>query len=210
MARNTGPRARRGRRLGIGLSEISGKPEDKDPWVRRPYPPGQHGPDSRLKLSEYAVRLQEKQKLKLHYELLETACRRYFTIAKRSQGATGPRMLQLLERRLDAVVFRAGFASSIRQARQFVRHGHVKVGGERIDIPSFSVKTGSEVALDPEFRKGVVAEEAIARASRRAVPPYLESDVKVGSVKVLRSAEVEELPFRLEMHLIVEFYAQRV
>ena len=209
MARNTGPRGKRGRRLGIGLSEISGKPVDKDPLVRRPYPPGQHGPNDRANLSEFAVRLREKQRLKFHFELLERQCHRYFAAAKRLKGNTGNRMLDLIERRIDAVVFRSGLASSIREARQFVRHGHVRVDGTRVDIPSFIVRPGATLEFAPGFRGSLAVETAIARASRRTAPAYLETDLKLGRVRVLRAAEPGEVPLSLDMQLIVEFYAQR-
>ena len=127
MARHTGPRLKIIRRLGTPLPGLM----RTDPDLRRPYPPGQHGPTRRKKLSDYALRLMEKQKLRFHYGVSEKQMRKYMKNAARQKGNKGANLLSLLERRLDNVVFRAGWAPTIPAARQMVRHGHVHVGGRR-------------------------------------------------------------------------------
>src|ERR1700735_1448723 len=139
MARYLGPGTRISRRFNQ-LILGSGKALE-----RRNYPPGQHGPKSRRKYSEYAVGLNEKQKLRYMYGLLERQFRRTFETAKRERGVTGERFLQLLETRLDSVIYLLGFAKSRAAARQFVNHGHIRVNGRKVDIPSYSVRAGDEI-----------------------------------------------------------------
>ena len=139
MARYTGPTTRISRRFGVHLLGSAKALE------RRNYPPGQHGPKSRRKVSEYSVGLGEKQKLRYVYGLLERQFRRTFEIAKRERGVTGERFMQLLETRLDSVVYLLGLAKSRAAARQFVNHGHIRVNGRKLDIASYSVKPGDEI-----------------------------------------------------------------
>ena len=139
MARYTGPSTRISRRFGVLLIG-SGKALE-----RRNYPPGQHGPKSRRKSSEYSVGLNEKQKLRYTYGLLERQFRRMFEIAKRERGVTGERFLQLLETRLDSVIYLLGLAKSRAAARQFVNHGHIRVNGRKVDIASYNVRAGDEI-----------------------------------------------------------------
>ncbi|WP_434381197.1 30S ribosomal protein S4 [Melittangium boletus] len=210
MARNTGPRGRVCRRLGIALSNITAKDPDKDPVLRRPYPPGQHGATARPSVSDYSQRLREKQKLKLFYGLLEKQCRRAFMEARRSPGNTGTVLLQLLERRLDVVVLRAGLATSIRQARQFVRHGYLQVDGGRVNIPSFRVKNGGEVRFAPTHAALPIVVASHERMKDRQVPAYLQVVDGGKGVRFVREAEREEIPVNVNAPFIVEFYAQRV
>ena len=210
MARNTGPRGRVCRRLGIALSNITAKDPDKDPALRRPYPPGQHGATTRPSVSDYGQRLREKQKLKLYYGLMEAQCRKAFLEARRSPGNTGMVLLQLLERRLDVMVLRAGLATSIRQARQFVRHGYLQVDGRRTNIASFRVKVGSEVRLSPKHKDLPIVKESFERMKSRQVPGYLEVLDGGQGVRCVREPEREEIPVMVNVPFIVEFYAQRV
>lgn len=209
MARDTSPRGRRCRRLGLALSQLTGKDPDKDPVVRRPYPPGQHGPGSMRKPSEFGLQLQEKQKLKLYYGILETQCRRAFLEARRTQGATGQQLIVLLEARLDALILRSGFATSIWQARQFVNHGYVQVNGRRVDIPSFRVRPGSEVVFTAEHQKLDAVAAAFDRMKDRPLPAYLQRTPNGLGFKLMRQPERAEIPVAVVESFIVEYYAQR-
>nr|QKW93682.1 SSU ribosomal protein S4P [Vitiosangium cumulatum] len=208
VARNTGPRGRVCRRLGIALSNITAKDPDKDPVLRRPYPPGQHGATARPSVSDYGQRLREKQKLKLYYGLLEAQCRRAYLEARRSPGNTGTVLLQLLERRLDVVVLRAGLATSIRQARQFVRHGYLLVDGRRVNIGSYRVKLGSEVRFSPVHGELPIVKESFERMKDRQVPGYLQVLDGGQGVRCVREPERDEIPVTLNVPFIVEYYAQ--
>jgi small subunit ribosomal protein S4 len=210
MARNTQPRGKISRRLGIPLSQITGKPVDKDPYARRPYPPGQHGAVVKRAISEFAVRLREKQRMRFHYELMEKQSRRYMEEARRAAGNTPLALVRLLESRLDVTVFRAGLASSLRQARQFVRHGHFRVDGERVDLPSYRVRPGQQIAAVPGREKHPTFMEARETGAQRGSVAYLEVVREKGEVKVLRRPELDEVPVQLDYGLIVEYYAQRL
>lgn len=209
MARDTSPRGRRCRRLGLALSQLTGKHPDKDPVVRRPYPPGQHGPGSMRKPSEFGLQLQEKQKLKLYYGILETQCRRAFLEARRTKGATGQQLIVLLEGRIDALILRAGLATSIRQARQFVNHGYVRVNGKRVDIPSYRVRPGSEVTFSAAHGKLDAVASAYDRMRDRPVPAYLQRNPDALGFKLTRQPERSEIPVEVVESFIVEYYAQR-
>ncbi|WP_074957272.1 30S ribosomal protein S4 [Myxococcus fulvus] len=209
MARDLGPRGKMCRRLGIPLSRITAKDPDKDPVLRRPYPPGQHGATARMGNSDFSRRLREKQKLKLYYGLLEKQCRRAFMEARRSPGNTGTVLLQLLESRLDSLILRAGLATSIRQARQFVRHGYFQVNGAATDIPSFRVKPGSEVKYHAAHLKLTIVRESFERMKGRNVPPYVQVLGDGEGLRYARLPEREEIPVDVNEPFIVEFYAQR-
>src|SRR5687768_10540228 len=170
MSRYTGPRLRVVRRL--GGTELPGLMVPKE--LRRPYPPGQHGPTQRIKLSDYAIRLREKQKLRSHYGVGEKQFRSYMKRAKRGGGNTGDNLLSLLESRLDNVVYRLGFARTIRGSRQMVNHGHVNVNGKRVDIPSYQLRQGDEVTLrvNSKHKERVLAE--VQGPVLLALPSYLD------------------------------------
>ncbi|RKH60508.1 30S ribosomal protein S4 [Corallococcus llansteffanensis] len=209
MARERGPRGKLCRRLGIPLSRISAKDPDKDPVLRRPYPPGQHGATARVSVSDFAQRLREKQKLKLYYGLLEKQCRGAFLEARRSPGNTGKVLMQLLERRLDALVLRAGLATSIRQARQFVRHGYFQLDGRRVDIPSLRLTPGNEVRFQASHLKLAAVQEALGRMKARQVPAYVQVLGEGEGMRLVRLPEREEIPVDVNEPFIVEYYAQR-
>lgn len=180
---------------------------EKCSFDRRSYPPGQHG-QGRVKFSEYGLQLREKQKMKRYYGLLERQFRLTFERAQRMKGVTGSNFLALLERRLDSVVFRSGFANSRAEARQLVNHGHFLVNGKRVDIPSFEVKKGDRVEVREASRSLSVVQFALESSKRREVPKWVDVD----GAKAL--ATVKELPVRddvtvpFEERLVVELYSK--
>jgi small subunit ribosomal protein S4 len=181
---------------------------DKCAIERRPYPPGQHG-QGRVKFSNYGVQLREKQKVKRMYGLLESQFRGYFFEASRRKGRTGEEMLALLERRLDNVVHRLGFAASRAEARQLVRHGHVQVNGKRLDIPSYVARVGDKLTLTEGARKFKFVQAAIAGADKRPVASWLEVDRAnfTGNVKSPPVREDLNEP-EIREQLVVEYYSR--
>src|SRR5258708_21035543 len=173
MARNLGAVCRLCRREGLKLF-LKGERgySDKCAIERRNYPPGAHG-QARTRFSEFAIRLREKQKVKRIYGMMERQFSEYFAKAERMDGITGENLLVLLERRLDNVVYRLGFASSLAQARQVVRHGHMQVNGKKVTIPSILVEGGSVISVAEASRTKKVIVEAIEMAQPRAVPPCI-------------------------------------
>ena len=202
MARYLGPRNRVARRLG---APVFGPNKCLD---RRPYPPGQHGPRFRRKVSDYAVALTEKQKLRSQYDILERQFRRYFEIASRRRGATGEILLQLLERRLDNVVYRLGLAPTRRAARQMTSHGHVRVNGRRVNIPSFSVRPGDAIEVHPRQNSQQLARRNVEASSSRPVPEWLEVDRSAMRGKVLALPTREQIQPIVNERVIVEFYSR--
>jgi len=180
---------------------------EKCAFERRGYAPGDHG-QFRRKYSDYGVQLREKQKLKRMYGLLERQFRSYFEKADRQKGITGTNLLLLLERRLDNMVFRFGFANSRNEARQLVRHSHFLVDGKPINIPSYLVKIGSEVRVREKSRKVERIAEAMEIVARRGIPQWLELDKDNfrGTVKALPSRE--ELVMPVQEQLVVELYSK--
>lgn len=180
---------------------------DKCSFERRSYPPGQHG-QRRTKVSDYGIQLREKQKVKRMYGLLEKQFRSYFAKAERQKGITGTNLLVLLERRLDNIVYRLGFASSRSQARQIVRHNHFLVNGRKVNIPSFLVKVGDKVTLKEKSRKTGVILESMETVARRGVPSWLEmsKDEFMGVVSSFPTRE--DLTMPIQEQLIVELYSK--
>lgn len=180
---------------------------DKCAIKRRGYPPGQHG-QRRPKHSDYGVQLREKQKAKRIYGLQERQFRNYFEKAERLKGKTGDNLLILLERRLDNVVYKLGFAVTRRESRQLVRHGHFQVGGRKVNIPSFLVRPGEQIEIREKSRKMVAVNEALDAVVRKGIPPWLELDRDnfKGVVKVLPTrADITE---PIQEQLIVELYSK--
>jgi small subunit ribosomal protein S4 len=177
-----------------------------DPDLRRPYPPGQHGPTKRKKLSDYALRLMEKQKLRFHYGLSEKQLRKYVAMAFSGKGNSGHVLLQILERRLDNVAFRAGLAPSMAAARQMVLHGHLTVDGKRVNIPSFQVRPGNVIAPREASKMKARTAEAIKDPNNLKTPDYL--DVTEAAVITMRSLpERASVPLDIDPQLIVEYYS---
>jgi small subunit ribosomal protein S4 len=181
---------------------------DKCAIVRRPYPPGQHG-QARIKLSEYGLRLREKQKMRRIYGLLEQQFSGYFDKASRLRGRTGEEMLGLIERRLDNVVYRMGFAGSRAQGRQLVRHNHVLVNGKRVNIPSYQVSPSDKVSIHEASRKIAYITAALASAEGRAKPSWLEVDKESFTGTFLSMPVRDELnePAVREQY-VVEYYSR--
>ena len=202
MARYTGPTTRISRRFGVHLLGSAKALE------RRNYPPGQHGPKSRRKVSEYSVGLGEKQKLRYVYGLLERQFRRTFEIAKRERGVTGERFMQLLETRLDSVVYLLGLAKSRAAARQFVNHGHIRVNGRKLDIASYSVKPGDEIEVKNAPASRQFATRNLEENRIRNVPGWLTLNAEAFKAAVVRLPKRDEMDQNLNEQLIVEFYSR--
>ncbi len=208
MARYTGPRCRLCRREGSKLFLKGDRCfSEKCAFERRSYAPGQHG-KGRIKVSDYGIRLREKQRVRRIYGVKESQFRRYFEIADRQKGVTGTNLLVLLERRLDNVVYRLGFADSRAQARQLVKHGHFLVNGRRVDIPSFQVRVGDEITVREKSKDIVPIVQAIEAVARRGVPDWLELDAenKKGVVKAM--PERSHITMPIQEQYIVEFYSK--
>jgi small subunit ribosomal protein S4 len=200
MARYTGSSWKISRRLGISLSG-TGKELEK-----RPYAPGQHGPNQRKKLSEYGLQLQEKQKLRHMYGVTERQFRNLFDRAGKLSGVHGENFMILLESRLDNVVYRLGLARTRRAARQLVNHGHIMVDGARVDIPSYRLKAGQTITLREKSRNLDVVKEAIE--VNNFVPDFLTFDADKLEGTFTRLPERSELPAEINETLIVEFYSR--
>ncbi len=209
MARYTGPVCRLCRREGTKLFLKGTKClSDKCPIEKRNFAPGQHGQSRKAKIVGYGLQLREKQKAKRIYFTLETQFREYYEKASRATGVTGELLIQQLERRLDNVAFRLGFAISRRQARQVVRHGHVEVNGRKVNIPSFQVSVGDTVAIREGSKKLVVVEGARDYAQQNHSPSWLQPDFENLSGKVLSLPKREEVQLPVNEQLIVELYSK--
>ena len=180
---------------------------DKCSISRRNYAPGQHG-QKRAKLSEYGTQLREKQKTKSFYGVGERQFRKYFEMASSKKGITGENLLQILESRLDNVVYRLGYGSSRAQARQLVNHGIFEVNGKRVDIPSYLVKAGDVISVRESKKDNGTVKLNVEENSARPVPEWLEKDNKTLSGKVVRLAAREEIDLPIAEHLIVELYSK--
>ena len=180
---------------------------DKCSISRRNYAPGQHG-QKRAKLSEYGTQLREKQKTKSYYGVGEKQFRGYFEMASNKKGITGENLLQILESRLDNVVYRAGFGTSRAQARQLVNHGHFDVNGVKTDIASYLVKPGDVISVREIKKDSKIAKENAEVNSSKPIPEWLEKNNEKLEVKVVRLAEREDVDLPVEEHLIVELYSK--
>jgi small subunit ribosomal protein S4 len=204
MARYTGPVGKVSRRLNIGIT-----PKGQRILSRRPFPPGQHGPNARRrKISEYGQQLVEKQKARYMYGMLEKQFRRTFERAKRQPGETGGNLFSLLERRLDNVVYRMGLATTRAQARQLVNHGHITVNGRKTDIPSFTVKVGEVIAVRPASRQLTYFENMglAGGGNTSQVPQWLATDSRELSARIVSLPTREDAEPNIRAQLIVEYY----
>lgn len=202
MARYTGPTTRINRRFGMSIFPPN-KAQD-----RKPHPPGQHGPRLRRKLSDYSIGLNEKQKLRYLYGLTEKQFRRTFDRAKSRRGVTSETFTQLLEKRLDAVVYSLGFAKTRRQARQFVGHGHIKVNGHKVDIPSFSVSAGDTIEVKESTSSRQLATRSLEDTRIRNVPLWLTRNDDALTANVNREPAADDIETGINVQLIVEFYSR--
>ena len=181
---------------------------EKCPIEKRNFAPGQHGKDRRPKVAGYGLQLREKQKAKRIYFTLEKQFRNYFEKAAKAKGVTGEQLLQQLERRLDNVVYRLGFGASRRQARQLVRHGHIAVNGKKVNIPSYQVSVGEEIAVREHSRKLVVIEGAQEFTSHQPAVSWLEVDREALKGKVSALPKRENINLPVNEQLIVELYSK--
>lgn len=205
MSRLTGPRVKVMRALGVDLPGLSRKSIEA-----RPTPPGQHGNKVlRKRRSDFGVKLIEKQKIRFNYGLTETQMRRLIVDARKGKAPTGESLVQLLERRFDNVVFRAGFAPTVIAARQLVTHGHFLLNGHRANIPSMRLKVGDEITIRPKSKQIPIVVESIKEPSL-ARPEWLSWDEQQSLAKVAHYPSVDDVPFVVDLQLVVEFYANRV
>ena len=203
MSRYSGPRLRIARRLGMDLPGLTSKSSS-----RRAFAPGQHGAaGTRRKKTEFALHLIEKQKLRFNYGVGEKQFRLLMAEAKRQKGDSGENLLRLLEQRLDNIVFRMGVGRSIPQARQLVNHGHIKVNGRRVDIPSFRVKPGMVITLTDKILANELVKQTLQSPSI-ARPAYLKMDNN--SAEMIDLPGRQDVPFEVRESLVVEYYAQRL
>ena len=204
MSRFTGPRVKVMRALGLELPGLSRKTIE-----RRPYPPGQHGQNRRRKVTDFGRQLKEKQKLRFNYGLSERQFRRLMAEAKASKLATGQKLLELLERRLDNVVFRTGFAPTIPAARQLVNHGHITVNGRRVDIASYRVSAGD--VIRPRKRSlGLAAITSSLEELSLTRPDWMAFDGKKMLAQITTIPTAESVPFPIDVQLVVEYYSKRM
>ena len=209
MARYTDPVCRLCRREGMKLFLKGAKCfTDKCPVEKRNFAPGQHGKDRKAKIVGYGLQLREKQKAKRMYFTQEGQFRNYFEKAARTPGVTGELLLQQLERRLDTVVYKLGFGMSRRQARQLVRHGHVAVNGRKVNIPSYQVAVGEEIAIREGSKKLGLLEQAKEFAAHQTAPGWLEIDRENFKGKVLALPKREDIHLPVNEQLIVELYSK--
>ncbi len=208
MARYTGPVCRLCRREGEKLFLKGDRCyTSKCAVARRSYPPGEHG-QGRKKVSEYGLQLREKQKLRQSYGMLEGQFFRYYKMAERKKGITGENLLQLLETRLDNVVYRLGFAVSRAEARQMVLHGHFQVNGKRVNIPSYQLRAGDEIAVRESSRQHPVIASLAPELGKRTVPEWLQLNPESLSGTVVELPSREQIDIPIQEHLIVELYSR--
>ena len=209
MARYTGPAARLCRREGTHLF-LKGTKCDRGKCSsdKRAYPPGQHG-QIRVKLSDYGIQLREKQKVKRMYGMLERQFRRYFSIAQKAKGVTGQQLLEMLERRLDNVLYRMGFATSRREGRQMVSHRALTVNGRMVNIPSYQVKVGDVIQLGAQ-RKGQAGrvKENLERTKTRPIPAWIQVDPEGMKGVIVRTPQRDDIGASIQEQLIVELYSK--
>jgi small subunit ribosomal protein S4 len=209
MARYTGAVCRLCRREGTKLFLKGTKcMSERCPIEKRNFPPGMHGKDRKAKIVGYGLQLHEKQKAKRIYFTLEGQFREYYEKANRAPGVTGDLLIQQLERRLDNVAYRLGFAISRRQSRQIVRHGHVTVNGRKVNIPSFQVNVGDEIALREQAKKFVVIEQAMQFAQANPIPSWLEVNFEALTGRILSLPARKDISLPVNEQLIVELYSK--
>ena len=201
MARNIGPRHRACRRARTPLCQAK-----RCPVERRPYPPGQHG-RGRIKESDYQLQLREKQKLRAMYGVLERQFRRYYEAATRQPGITGENLLRILESRIDNVVWRAGLAATRPQARQLVNHGHFRVNGKKVDIPSYQLKAGDLISAKERSRELLIIQHSLDTISH-PVPEWLSVNGDERAVTVLSLPDRAQIDTSIREQMIVELYSK--
>lgn len=197
----TGPKVKLSRKIGINVDAKAAKVAGK-----KPYPPGQHGNSKkRKKMSDYGTQLLEKQRLKLQYNVSEKQMLKAYKEATRLDGNTGTLMMQQLEHRLDALVFRAGFARTMYAARQYVAHGHILVNGKKVDRPSYFTKVNDVISVKPKAQKMDAMQEAVRGSGN---PSYLDVNKADFTAKLLQVPDIEDIPVKVEIPLVVEYYSR--
>jgi small subunit ribosomal protein S4 len=204
MGRNFTPRGKIVRRLGIN---IFGNVKFDRILEKRPYGPGEHG-KRRRKISNYGMQLMEKQKVKKMYGVLEKQFSKYFVEAERRKGVTGHNLLQILESRLDNVIFRAGLAQTRNAARQIVRHGHVQVNGRKVNLPSFQVSQNDIITVKNKEKSTKLVKENIKKTEDRVIPNWLTVDKNKFSINITKLPERADIQIPIEEQLIVELYSK--
>ncbi|CUS76601.1 SSU ribosomal protein S4P [Candidatus Kryptonium thompsonii] len=209
MGRYTGPVCRLCRRERVKLY-LKGEKcyTEKCPLEKKNYPPGQHGPLRRARLSEYGIQLREKQKLRRIYGVLERQFRRYFEMATRQKGKTGENLIKILERRLDNVVYRLGFAPSRKAARQLVKHRHILVNNKIVDIPSYLVEPGDEIRVRDKSKELEIIHNSLKRVTETSLVPWLQLNKATLSGVFMYIPERSEIPINVNEQLIVELYSK--
>ncbi|MCY4009529.1 MAG: 30S ribosomal protein S4 [Chloroflexi bacterium] len=205
MASYHGPKAKKQRRFGELLIP---RPKYQRILEKRAYPPGEHGKEKQYRSgrrSDYGIQLDEKQKLAFVYNVRERQLRRYYKQADRMAGATGDNLISLLERRLDNLVYRAGFAATVWAARQIVGHRHVLIDGKRVDLPSYLVNTGEVISLTPKMRNNVHVQQWMEQVASSNLP-YLQVDRDAHSATLLMTPERLQIPVPVDVQLVVEYY----
>jgi len=202
MSRYTGPRVRVSRRLGVAIYGSSKYLE------RRNYPPGLHGPRTRRKLTDFAVGLMEKQKLRYYYGLMEKPFRHVYERALKKRGVTGETMLQILETRLDNVVYHLGFAPTRPAARQMITHGHIKVNGKKVNVPSYALKVNDVIDVRDSKVSRQLALRGLELSTNRIVPPWLAVDKDKQRGVVLKTPTIDEIQPIANVQAVVEFYSR--
>ncbi len=205
MGQYRGPAVKISRREGVNLTE---SPKVQKFMERRPYPPGQHGQRRRRKISDYGVRLREKQKLRFFYNMSEKQFSNLFEEANRKEGSTGTVFLQLLESRLDNVVYRLGLASTRRQSRQFVVHGFIQVNGKRVDRPSYRVQPGDEVSVSPKAKKNSHIQDNLEARKRGKTLPWLEFDAENMKGVFRQLPNREDIVVPVNELQVIEYYSR--
>lgn len=208
MAKYIGSKCRQCRREG-GKLYLKGEKcfTSKCPVEKRPFPPGQHG-QRRTRLSDYAIQLREKQKLRRIYGVLEDQFRKYYQWAATTKGSTGENLLQLLESRLDNVVYRMGFSASRSESRQLLRHNGISINGSRVNVPSYQVQPNDVVSVAEKCRKQLRITSAIELAQQRGISDWIDTDTKKMEGVYKSRPERSELPADINEHLIVELYSK--
>jgi len=209
LARYTGPVCRVCRRVGEKLF-LKGERclTPKCAFERRQNPPGEHGASRRRRVSEHGLQLREKKRARAIYGVLERQFRKYFDAAAKKKGVTGTYLLQLLERRLDNVVFRLGFADSRAQARQIVNHRHIRVNERRVDVPSYHVKAGDIISWRERSKESTYYKTLVEDLQRRPLPKWLTLDTQAVTGAVIGMPEPSDMDLKIEERMIVEFYAR--
>ena len=203
MARYTGPRLKKVRSLGSDLPGLTRKSAE-----RRPYPPGQHG-QGKKQMSDYKIRLMEKQKIRYNYGISEKALRKYFYEAKRRRKVTGNELLSILESRMDSVLFRSGFAATISAGRQLISHGHILVNGKKMDIPSYLVREGDKISFRERSKKLKCVDVCLENPLPYEAASFLDIDQEKREFVVSRAPEREDVILTINEQLVVEYYAAR-